>query len=123
MVTQLLGVKITDVAPGRISATSTDAVNGSQLHAVASNLNNKINKVGKRADTGTASALAAATIPQAYTPGKSLVGIAAGNYQGQNSFAAGMSRISDNGKIIIRLSGTANTQGKTGVAAGVGYQW
>ena len=117
------GAKITNVAPGRISATSTDAVNGSQLHAVASNLNNKINKVGKRADAGTASALAAATIPQAYTPGKSLVGIAAGNYQGQNGLAVGMSRISDNGKIIIRLSGTANTQGKTGVAAGVGYQW
>ena len=117
------GAKIVDVAPGRISATSTDAINGSQLHAVASNLNNKINKVGKRADAGTASALAAATIPQAYTPGKSLVGIAAGNYQGQNSLALGMSRISDNGKIIIRLSGTANTQGKTGVAAGVGYQW
>ena len=118
--------KITGVAPGEISATSTDAVNGSQLHAVASsigNLNNKINKVGKRGDAGTASALAAANIPQAYTPGKSLVGIAAGNYQGQNGLAVGMSRISDNGKIIIRLSGTANSQGKTGVAAGVGYQW
>jgi len=93
------------------------------IHAVASNLNNKINKVGKHADAGTASALAAANIPQAYTPGKSLVGIAAGNYQGQNGLAVGMSRISDNGKIIIRLSGTANSQGKTGVAAGVGYQW
>ena len=64
-----------------------------------------------------------ATISKAYTPGKSLVGIAAGNYQGQNGLAIGMSRISDNGKIIIRLSGTANTQGKTGIAAGVGYQW
>ena len=122
--------KITGVAPGEISSTSKDAVNGSQLYAIAAgvghrlgDLNNKINRVGKRADAGTASALAAATIPQAYTPGKSLVGIAAGNYQGQNSLAVGMSRISDNGKIIIRLSGTANTQGKTGVAAGVGYQW
>ena len=115
--------RITNVAPGEISATSKDAINGSQLHAVASNLNNKINKVGKRGDAGTASALAAANIPQAYTPGKSLVGIAAGSYQGQNGLAVGMSRISDNGKIIIRLSGTANSQGKTGVAAGVGYQW
>lgn len=115
--------KIIGVAPGEISATSKDAINGSQLHAVASNLNNKINKVGKRGDAGTASALAAANIPQAYTPGKSLVGIAAGSYQGQNGLAVGMSRISDNGKIIIRLSGTANSQGKTGVAAGVGYQW
>ena len=124
------GAKITDVAPGQISATSKDAINGSQLHAVAAgighklgDLDNKINKVGKRGDAGTASALAAANIPQAYTPGKSLVGIAAGSYQGQNGLAVGMSRISDNGKIIIRLSGTANSQGKTGVAAGVGYQW
>ena len=122
--------KITGVAPGEISATSKDAINGSQLYAVAASvshrlgdLNNKINRVSKQADAGTASALAAATIPQAYTPGKSLVGIAAGNYQGENSLALGMSRISDNGKIIIRLSGTANSQGKTGVAAGVGYQW
>ena len=122
--------RIQNVAAGEISKTSTDAINGSQLYAVAAgighklgDLNNKINKAGKRADAGTASALAAATIPQAYIPGKSLVGIAAGNYQGQNSLALGMSRISDNGKIIIRLSGTANTQGKTGIAAGVGYQW
>ena len=122
--------RIQNVAAGEISSTSTDAINGSQLYAVAAGighklggLDNKINKVGKRADAGTASALAAATIPQAYTPGKSLVGIAAGNYQGQNGLAVGMSRISDNGKIIIRLSGTANSQGKTGVAAGVGYQW
>ena len=120
------GQVMTNVAPGRISPTSTDAVNGSQLHAVASsigNLNNKINKVGKHADAGTASALAASNIPQAYTPGKSLVGIAAGSYQGQTGVAVGMSRISDNGKIIIRLSGTTNTQGRAGVAAGVGYQW
>ena len=122
--------RIQNVAAGEISKTSTDAINGSQLYAVAAgighklgDLDNKINKVGKRGDAGTASALAAANIPQAYTPGKSLVGIAAGSYQGQNGLAVGMSRISDNGKIIIRLSGTANSQGKTGVAAGVGYQW
>jgi len=122
--------RVQNVAAGEISSTSTDAINGSQLYAVAAgighklgDLNNKINKVGKHADAGTASALAAANIPQAYTPGKSLVGIAAGNYQGQNGLAVGMSRISDNGKIIIRLSGTANSQGKTGVVAGVGYQW
>ena len=128
------GPKITNKAGNinvsEISATSKDAINGSQLYAVAAgighklgDLDNKINKVGKRGDAGTASALAAANIPQAYTPGKSLVGIAAGSYQGQNGLAVGMSRISDNGKIIIRLSGTANSQGKTGVAAGVGYQW
>ncbi|RKW37484.1 MAG: DNA-binding protein, partial [Moraxella sp.] len=43
--------------------------------------------------------------------------------QGQNGLALGVSRTSDNGKVIIRLSGTANSQGKKGVAAGIGYQW
>lgn len=127
------GVVIDNVANGDISATSTDAINGSQLYAVAkgvtnlagqvNNLEGKVNKVGKRADAGTASALAASQLPQATMPGKSMVSIAGSSYQGQNGLAIGVSRISDNGKVIIRLSGTTNSQGKTGVAAGVGYQW
>lgn len=115
--------RIQNVAAGEISATSTDAINGSQLYSASKALNNHINKVGKRADAGTASALAAAQLPQAYIPGKSMVSMGAGSYQGQSGFALGVSRVSDNGKIIIRLSGTANSQGKTGIAAGVGYQW
>lgn len=127
------GVVIDNVANGDISATSTDAINGSQLYAVAkgvtnlagqvNNLEGKVNKVGKRADAGTASALAASQLPQATMPGKSMVAIAGSSYQGQSGLAIGVSRISDNGKVIIRLSGTTNSQGKTGVAAGVGYQW
>lgn len=127
------GVVINNMANGEISATSTDAINGSQLYAVAkgvtnlagqvNNLEGKVNKVGKRADAGTASALAASQLPQATMPGKSMVSIAGSSYQGQNGLAIGVSRISDNGKVIIRLSGTTNSQGKTGVAAGVGYQW
>lgn len=118
--------RIQNVAAGEISATSTDAINGSQLYAVAkgvTNLAGQVNKVGKRADAGTASALAASQLPQASMPGKSMVSIAGSSYQGQNGLAIGVSRISDNGKVIIRLSGTTNSQGKTGVAAGVGYQW
>lgn len=124
---------VKNVAAGEISATSTDAINGNQLYAVAkgvtnlagqvNNLEGKVNKVGKRADAGTASALAASQLPQATMPGKSMVAIAGSSYQDQNGLAIGVSRISDNGKVIIRLSGTANSQGKTGVAAGVGYQW
>lgn len=117
---------VKNVAAGEISATSTDAINGSQLYAVAkgvTNLAGQVNKVGKRADAGTASALAASQLPQASMPGKSMVSIAGSSYQGQNGLAIGVSRISDNGKVIIRLSGTTNSQGKTGVAAGVGYQW
>ena len=88
--------QITNVAPGRIAADSTDAVNGSQLHEVKADMNNKINhlngqvnKLGKRVNAGTASALAASQLPQAYIPGKSMVSVAAGNYQGQNAVALG----------------------------------
>ncbi|MEZ7730456.1 YadA-like family protein [Haemophilus sp. 27098_8_127] len=122
--------QITNVAPGRIAADSTDAVNGSQLHEVKADMNNKItklsgqvNKLGKRVNAGTASALAASQLPQASIPGKNMVSVAAGNYQGQNAVALGVSRISDNGKIIIRLAGTSDTQGKVGVAVGAGYHW
>ena len=122
--------QITNVAPGRIAADSTDAVNGSQLHEVKADMNNKItklsgqvNKLGKRVNAGTASALAASQLPQASIPGKNMVSVAAGNYQGQNAVALGVSRISDNGKVIIRLAGTSDTQGKVGVAVGAGYHW
>lgn len=122
--------QITNVAPGRIAADSTDAVNGSQLHEVTAAVNNninylngKVNKLGKRANAGTASALAASQLPQAGMPGKSMVSVAAGNYQGENAVALGVSRISDNGKIVIRLAGTSDSQGKVGVAVGAGYHW
>ena len=122
--------QITNVAPGRIAADSTDAVNGSQLHEVKADMNNKltklsgqVNKLGKRVNAGTASALAASQLPQASIPGKNMVSVAAGNYQGQNAVALGVSRISDNGKVIIRLAGTSDTQGKVGVAVGAGYHW
>ena len=125
--------KITGVAPGEISATSKDAINGSQLHAtnekVASlgttvnNLDRKVNKHSKQARAGIAGANAAAALPQAYTQGKAMVAAAAGTFKGQNALAVGYSRISDNGKVILKLQGNANTSGDVGAGVGVGYQW
>lgn len=139
--------QIQNVAPGVISETSTDAVNGSQLHAtnekVASlgttvnNLNSvvnrqagaidsldrKVNKHSKQARAGIAGANAAAALPQAYTQGKAMVAAAAGTFKGQNALAVGYSRISDNGKVILKLQGNANTSGDVGAGVGVGYQW
>ena len=122
--------QIQNVAPGVISETSTDAVNGSQLHSVIKNLNNsndyldrKVNKHSKQARAGIAGANAAAALPQAYTQGKAMVAAAAGTFKGQNALAVGYSRISDNGKIILKLQGNANTSGDVGAGVGVGYQW
>ena len=46
-----------------------------------------------------------------------------GTFKGQNALAVGYSRSSDNGKVIFKLQGNANTQGDVGGSVGVGYQW
>ena len=139
--------QIQNVAAGVVSETSTDAVNGSQLHATNTHVNKntqainvinkainnqagafdrlerKINKQGKEARAGIAGANAAAALPQVYTPGKSMVAASAGTFKGQNALAVGYSRASDNGKVILKLQGNANTSGDVGAGVGVGYQW
>ena len=87
------------------------------------NLNDKVNRVDRDLRGGIAGANAAAALPQAYIPGKSMVAAAAGTYRGQSALAVGYSRISDNGKIILKLQGNTNTRGDIGGAIGVGYQW
>ena len=101
----------------------TDAVNVSQLRSNVTNLNNRINKVGKEARGGIAGANAAAGLPQVYIPGKSMVAASAGTFKGESAVAVGYSRSSDNGKVIFKLQGNANTQGDVGGSVGVGYQW
>ncbi|MDM0001981.1 YadA-like family protein, partial [Variovorax sp. J22P240] len=185
--------QITNVAAGRITADSTDAVNGSQLYSVADGLNKKIDNsiqydtktnpdgtqkpgdgsditlkgddgtqihnvadgtapndaatvgqldnavaginkqmqglservetVNKDANAGTAGAMAMAGMPQATIPGKSMAAAGVAAYQGEAALAVGVSKLSDNGRWIVKLSGTANTRGKVGVAGGVGFHW
>ena len=138
---------INNVKDADLNSTSKQAVNGSQLHATnekvanlgttvnnlnsvvnrqagaIDNLNRKVNKHSKQARAGIAGANAAAALPQAYTPGRSMVAAAAGTFKGQNALAVGYSRISDNGKVILKLQGNANTSGDVGAGVGVGYQW
>ena len=86
-------------------------------------LDRKVNKQGKEAHAGIAGANAAAALPQVYTAGKSMVAASAGTFKGQNALAVGYSRASDNGKVILKLQGNANTSGDVGAGVGVGYQW
>ncbi|VTM25443.1 YadA-like C-terminal region [Stutzerimonas stutzeri] len=82
-----------------------------------------LNKVDKNARAGIAGAMAASGLYQATQPGKSMVSAGAATYRGQNAVAVGYSRLSDNGKVGIKFSVNTNTQGDTGAAASVGYQW
>ncbi|MDO9847664.1 YadA-like family protein, partial [Glaesserella parasuis] len=122
--------RIQNVAPGLISEQSTDAINGSQLYSLISqhkvhmgDIHNKINRNNKALRAGIAGSNAAAGLPQVYIPGKSMVAVSAGTFKGQSALAVGYSKASDNGKLILKLQGNANTSGEMGGSVGVGYQW
>ncbi|MDO9746439.1 YadA-like family protein, partial [Glaesserella parasuis] len=122
--------RIQNVAPGLISEQSTDAINGSQLYSLISqhkvhmgDIHNKINRQNKELRAGIAGSNAAAGLPQVYLPGKSMIAASAGTFKGQSALAVGYSRASDNGKLILKLQGNANTSGEMGGSVGVGYQW
>ncbi|OAQ15818.1 hypothetical protein F480_02905 [Bibersteinia trehalosi Y31] len=112
--------RITNVAPG---IADTDAVNVGQLRGAVGNIHNHINKVDKRVRGVGANAAAGMALPQVYIPGKSMVAASAGTYGGESAVAVGYSRASDNGKLILKMTGTANSQGHLSGGVGVGYQW
>ena len=115
--------KITGVAPGEISATSKDAVNGSQLYAMGNKLQGQINKLGNRMNAGMATSAAMANLLQPHKPGQSVATAGIGQHKNQSAVAVGYSRISDNGKYGVRFSMGANTQGEVTGGAAVGYFW
>ena len=109
-------VTIHNVAAG---VAPTDAVNVSQLQGVAG----QIGKVADEADAGTAAAMAAAGLPQAYLPGKSMVAVSGSTYRGKQGYAVGFSAINDGGNWIVKGIATGNSKGKFGATIGAGYQW
>ena len=113
-------VTIHNVAAGR---APTDAVNVSQLQQVAGDIHNRIGDVSKHADASAASAIAVASMPQAFLPGKNLVAIGGGTYHGQTGYAIGFSTISDNGHWIVKGTATGNSKNRYGAGVGAGYQW
>ncbi|WP_153066467.1 YadA-like family protein [Haemophilus haemolyticus] len=127
------GAKITGVAPGEISATSKDAINGSQLYNATkgianvgnriNNLQRQVNKLGNRMNAGMATSAAMANLLQPHKPGQSVATAGIGQHKDQAAVAVGYSRVSDNGKYGIRFSMGANTQGEVTSGAAVGYFW
>ena len=125
--------QIQGVAAGVVSPDSTDAINGSQLYYTneaignvqnqVNHLGNRINQVAEDADAGTASAMATATLPQAYLPGKSMVAVGASTYRGKQGYAVGFSAITDSGNWIIKGTASGNSKGHFGATVGAGYQW
>ncbi|THA21841.1 adhesin [Histophilus somni] len=86
-------------------------------------LDNKIEIFNKDLRAGVAGAHAAAALPTVTMPGKSSLALSAGTYKGNNAVALGYSRLSDNGKIMLKLHGSRNSAGDFGGGVGVGWTW
>ena len=125
------GVTIHNVAAG---VAPTDAVNVGQLNnaivGAEQYTDNAVNQLRgviddnrKRASAGAASGMAMANMPQAYIPGKSMMSAGVANYDGQTALSIGMSSLSDNGRWVIKASGSVATSGKVGIGAGAGFHW
>ncbi len=121
------GSVVTGVADG---IDATDAVNFGQLSALDRRLNSnvselgyKINEVEDEANAGISAAMAMSSLPQAYIPGKSMVGGGIASYNGESAVAVGVSKVSDNGRWVIKANGTADTQGNAGGAIGAGFHF
>ena len=134
---------ITNVAAGRVSNTSTDAINGSQLHAVVSEvenntnsikeLNNNLTNIGNNLDSkinanqvearkGIASASALAALhPLDYNPDHKIDMMAGvGHYRGNTAVALGVA-YRPNANIIFTVGASINGK-DTAVNAGVSYK-
>ncbi|MBF8740612.1 YadA-like family protein [Pseudomonas guariconensis] len=119
--------QITHVAAG---TAGTDAVNVNQLREMEnslgremSGLRNDMQHMDNRLSAGIAGAMAMASLPQAYEPGKSMVSLGGATWRGESGLSLGLSAVSDNGKWVVKGLANTTSRGDVGAAVGVGYQW
>ena len=116
--------KVTNVAAGEISATSKDAVNGSQLYATNQEVVNNSNRIGQLSSrvnkVGAGAAALAALHPMDFDPDDKLTFSAGyGNYAGQNAAAIGAYYRPDE-KVMFSVGGTVGN-GENMVNAGISF--
>ncbi|MDO5667061.1 MAG: YadA-like family protein [Alcaligenaceae bacterium] len=130
-IVDLGGKLITNLAPGEdagdvVNVSKLQQIQGnasSQIDQLRNDYDNRFNRLDKRAEAGAAAAIVIAGLSQPYILGKSLVAVGGSTFDGQAGYAAGLSRISDNGKWIHRGSVSGFSREHLGANASVGYQW
>ncbi|MCZ6160833.1 YadA-like family protein [Campylobacter ureolyticus] len=111
---------ISNVAPGVLNS---DAATMGQLRAGLNDVYGKLGEYKKDASAGTASALAVGNLPQATIPGKGMISLGSGFYDGQSAMAIGLSKMSDSGKWVFKGSASYDSQEKAGAALSVGFHF
>ncbi|WP_262363274.1 YadA family autotransporter adhesin [Histophilus somni] len=105
--------RIQNVAAGLLSHRSTDAVNGSQLHAT----NQRVEEVNKDAKAGIATAMAFKEVP--FVPGKWSYAAGAARYSSESAVSLNLGRTSKNGKYAISGGMSSDSRGRLGFRVGV----
>ncbi|MBM7123619.1 YadA-like family protein [Dyella kyungheensis] len=120
------GVATSDAANvGQLNAGIQQAQNWAQNYTDQryNQLNGQIQSASNRANAGIAAGMAMAGLPQSYEPGRSMAAVAAGTFRGESSIAVGVSTISQGGRWVYKLTGSADTRGDAGFSIGAGMQW
>ncbi|EHI79289.1 hemagglutinin, partial [Fusobacterium sp. oral taxon 370 str. F0437] len=114
--------KITNVADGEVSATSTDAVNGRQLYKAMQNSNEKIDNVKNEVrNVGSLSAALAGLHPMQYDPkAPAQVMAALGHYKNKQAVAVGAS-YHFNDKFMVSTGVALSGEKRTETMANVGF--
>jgi autotransporter adhesin len=86
-------------------------------------VNNNLNSIGNRANAGVASAIAAASLPQAYQPNQSSASVALGSFHGEAGIAVGLSTISESGRWVYKINAADDSRGDASIGVGAGMVW
>ncbi|WP_249967652.1 YadA C-terminal domain-containing protein, partial [Histophilus somni] len=105
------------------SSSGQAIANKNYVDAKNNELRTQLHSVNRESRSGIAGANAAAALPMIAMPGKSALAVSAGAYKGQSAVALGYSRMSDNGKIMLKLHGNSTSTGDFGGGVGIGWAW
>ncbi len=100
-----------------------DSALGTRIDNLSFNLDDRLRRTGREARSGTASALAAAGLPQVLDAGRTMIAGGVGYYRGKGALAIGASHRLSNGSTVFKVGVTYDSAEHVGANGGVGFQF
>ena len=109
----------------KLTGLANPDVNDDSSAANVGFVKSQISELGNTANSGIATAVAMANLPQVSSMSGYRYNVAGsyGMYKGESAFALGLSGINKKGTIVYRASGSLNTKGNIALGIGLGYQF
>ena len=112
-----------DGTVGRVATEAQLVAVRNEVTAGTKDIDNKLRGFKRGADAGTASAMAMAGIPQVINPGENAIGASISAYKQQTAVAVGYTRASKNGRAVLKISGSVNSNSELGFSLGFMKGW